>query len=108
MRHILKSVVVSICYKFCPRENMVCYCLTEKIGGQSLIITKEDFRDELNVCLYGGEVVDIPNGDFVQKVADLGDQLEKSLGDVLDNLSNLVLTESDSMVFFEKTRRPFN
>lgn len=122
-RYALKKAADMLQYKFCVREQVVCFCLKDDVLDKSVIIVnKNDFEDDndgiiaslgyapvLKVLLYDGEVTDIEQGyGYTDKAVELGNLINHKMGEVEEQLKNLVFTDADIMSFLEKTRRPFS
>ena len=109
-------------YKFCVRERTVCFCLHDPVLSKTLIIVDEnDFEDPegvqnlqmlgflptLKVMFYDGELVEIEQGHgYTSKARALGELINQKTEEVLVQLKNLVLKETDVISFLERTRRP--
>ena len=121
LTYSLERAANQLQFKFCAKEQCVCFCLHDTVLNKNLIIVDDnDFSGEneavmralkiqpvLKVMFYDGELTDIVQGfGYTEKARQLGILIEQKTEEVLTQIKDLQFTEADVRAFLERTRRP--
>jgi hypothetical protein len=102
-------------YKWCLHEKTVCFCLHDPVLNKTAIIIDQNTFDDtgfatgppiLRTMFYNGKLIDIDTDDptKVDQAISLGNLINEKIDDVLSQLENLVLQDTDIISFLERTR----